>query len=74
MKPKIVSIETGFPVVLHIPRITAIISPSAAHKRVAFDVSTGQFAQTEASMSRIDLLMEHSYASKSGSLAYASLM
>ncbi|KAI6086881.1 hypothetical protein F4821DRAFT_278348 [Hypoxylon rubiginosum] len=64
-KPRVICIESDFPVVLHIPRIAAIVSFNTTCQRVAMDAYTGQLAIMETLRSRMDLVREQSYALKS---------
>ncbi|KAF3059412.1 hypothetical protein GL218_04936 [Daldinia childiae] len=61
--PKIVYIEPNMPVVLHLPRVTAIISLSTYYSKM-FDRETSSFAWTSTPKSRMELLKEQSYARK----------
>ncbi|KAI1770589.1 hypothetical protein F4818DRAFT_446004 [Hypoxylon cercidicola] len=63
--PKVICIESSFPVVLHIPRVGAVVSISATCARVVFDASTSQLQLTDTPKSRMELLREQSYVFKS---------
>ncbi|KAI1412994.1 hypothetical protein F5Y13DRAFT_189794 [Hypoxylon sp. FL1857] len=62
--PKIVFIDPDVPAVLYIPRVVAIVSRNYPDP-IIFDTRYGQFARTAVKKSRMDVLMQQSYALKS---------
>lgn len=61
--PKVVYIEPGVPVVLYLPRVTAILSLSTCYSKT-FDPETCALIWTNTPKSRMELLKEQSYARK----------